>query len=360
MTISAKDQIELYDDTAGYEDETGIMFANGLSIEERKKATIFYRLFNELWGLIAVKGDPGMGKDVFGNYLQYNLKKWFPQKRILRDEKPRSLFGSYDGIFNDQVIAKDLEAMKNIAKGVKKSESAKNFDGTYSAALEKAAEDWVLNTGEILLQNSVLYLTEFWRYCYNRDPHNPMNKIMGGIFKVKRHLDLLTIGTTQLIEDLDKKTALSWIDWRVTCTRSQSNTTYFTYLVSRVKYDKRKDLLLDLPYKPFPISVDAGKPRSDMGDGKIVIKKHNYKPQTEEERIILDVIKAGAEYYEEIVNFLEDEGDMEEYEILSTLKNLCLKLPYKKPKYVIIYPCYYLIYNSKSSPQLESKIKLQD
>ena len=66
------------------------------------------------------------------------------------------------------------------------------------------------------------------------------------------------------------------------------------------------------------------------------------------------------ESLDEIVQFLEDEGDMEEYEIVSTLKELSLKLPFRRPKYVLGYPCYFTIYNSKSAVQIDSSIRVQD
>ena len=108
-----------------------------------------------------------------------------------------------------------------------------------------------------------------------------MNKTMGGIHKQKRHLDCFILGTVQLATELDKKTCLPWVDWRVTCTRSRINNTRFTYFVEKVKYDRRLDMLLAVS-KPFYISFDAGKPRSYIGDGRIVVKKHGYRPQTEE------------------------------------------------------------------------------
>lgn len=352
MTTAQLSNPDLFDDTAGYEDSTGIRFAVGISPEERKRATVIYHLFNELWGVIVVKGDPGTGKDLLGNYLQYNIKQWFPWKRILRDEKPRSLFGSYTGLFNEQVITDDLKKMREIAKGVKVAE--------LDNVMEKAADDWVQGAGEVLLKNSVLYLTEYWRYCYNREPHNPMNKTMGAIQKTKRHLDTLIIGTTQLLEELDRKTALPWIDWKVTCSKSSTNPTGFTYFVEKVKYDRRMDLLVALRERPFPISFDAGKPRSKIGNGKIIVKKPQYRPATEEERIVLDVLKAGCDNYEELVDFLNTEGDMSEQETLAILKELGLKLPGRKPKFAIWYPCYFWLYNSKSAPQLKTTLRVSD
>jgi hypothetical protein len=115
------------------------------------------------------------------------------------------------------------------------------------------------------------------------------------------------------------------------------------------------DLLISIS-RPYPISIDAGKPRSYLGDGCIVLKKPHYIHETEEERIVLDVLKAGANRYEDIVEILETEGDMSEWETLSTLKELKFRLR----KRVLDYPCDFGLYNSKSAPQMKSTVKVAD
>lgn len=342
--------VELYDESSGYDDETGIEFAPGLSVDEIKQATMIYRIFNELWGLALIVGDPGHGKDIFGNVISYKTKRYFPWKRILRDEMPRELFGPYAGLFNEEVLSEDLARMRAVAKGKKTIREQ-------VAAIEKAVDDWVSERGQVLLKHSLLYLTEFWRYCYNREPHAPMNKTMGGIHKEKRHLDCLILGTVQQISDLDRFTCLPWVDWQVTCNRSVTNNTGFFYLIQRVKYDRRMMVLR--PIGPaYSMAFDGGKPRTYLGDGKIKIKKPNYKPETDEERIVLDVIKAGADTYEVLVDYIYNHGDMTEDEVLVTLKELALRLPQvRRPKYVLSYPCFFGLYNSKSAPQMRSTLK---
>lgn len=341
------DSDEMFDNTAGYEDETGIVLAEGLTEEEHHQAVVLYNLFNELWGLCIVRGDPGTGKDLFGNWLAYKIKTYFPWKRILRDEKPRPLFGGYAGLFNETSLKQDLQTMRNIARGVKYE-----GEGTYNQALQEAADDWVKGAGEVLLKNSLLYLVEFWNYCYNRESHKPINRTMGAIHKTKRHLDCLIVGTSQLIRDLDKNTALSWVDWQVTCTRSAVNPTGFTYFIQKVKYEHQLKTLV-LVGSPFGISFDAGKPRTRLGDGKIILKRPKYKPETEEERVVLDVIHAGYDNYESIVDLITTDGDMTEREVLETLKYL----KFKKSKRAIDYPCYFGLYNSKSAPQISTSLK---
>jgi len=344
---------DLFDESAGYEDDTGIKLTKGLSERDRKQATLIYRLFNGLWGLCIVRGDPGAGKDTFLNWFLHTCKRFFPSKRILRDEKPRKLFGTYTGLFNEERIKEDLDQMRGVATGV--------GIGQMDAVLEKAADKWVNSErAKVMLQSSIVGLTEYWKYVYNREPHKPINKTMGAIHKMGRHFDTLVIGNTQLESDLDKKTCKPFVNWRVTCTRSQRDTTRYTFILEKVKYDRRMDMIIPIG-RPFAIPVDAGKPRSYIGDGKIIIKKHNYRPETPEEAVLLEAIKAGLDTYEGLVDFLEATGDMSEFEILATLKELCLNLmPRKRPKFIIWYPCIYHIFNSRSAPNLRTNIKVGD
>jgi len=278
--------------------------------------------------------------------LSYTLKRFFPWKRILRDEKPRKLYGEYAGLFNDNVLAEELAKMRIIAKGGGVTD--------YNERLEKAADDWVTKEGRVLLKNSVLYLTEYWRYCYKREAMNPMNKTMGGIHKESRHLDCLVLGTTQQVEDLDRFTCLPFVDWKVICTRASArvNKTGFVFWVQKVKYDKRLQVLISIG-RPFPIPVDAGKPRNYLGDGLIVVRNPKYTPETEEERVVLTVLNEGMTKYDELVDYIETYGDMGEGEILATLKELA----FVRRKRAVSYPCYFLIFNSKSVPQMRTSLK---
>jgi len=344
---------DLFDESAGYEDDTGIKLAKGLTERDRKQATLIYRLFNGLWGLCIVRGDPGAGKDTFLNWFLYTCKRFFPSKRILRDEKPRKLFGTYTGLFNEEQIKDDLDQMRGVATGV--------GIGQMDAVLEKAADKWVNSErAKVMLQSSIVGLTEYWKYVYNREPHKPINKTMGAIHKMGRHFDTLIIGNTQLESDLDKKTCKPFVNWRVTCTRSQRDTTRYTFILEKVKYDRRMDMIIPIG-RPFAIPVDAGKPRAYIGNGKIIIKKPGYRPETTEEAIILEAVKAGLDTYEGLVAFLEEAGAMSEFEVLATLKELCLNLmPKKRPKMVLQFPCVYGLFNSRSAPNLKTNIRISD
>src|SRR3990172_10472795 len=99
---------DLFDESGGYEDEKGYTPPPGLSEQERRQARTLYRIFEGLWGLCIIRGDPGTGKDTFLNWFLYTVKRFFPDKRVLRDEKPRRLFGDYAALFNEERIRDDL------------------------------------------------------------------------------------------------------------------------------------------------------------------------------------------------------------------------------------------------------------
>lgn len=361
MTLTSEVNVfddDLFDDTAGYEDEPDIRITRGLSDQEKKLAALLYNTFTELWGLAIVIGAPGAGKDTFLNWFLYTIKRLFPQKRILRDEKPRRLFGRYAGLFNEQRIQEDLQTMREIASGKAKEKGERNKSLAFQEELEKQADEWAkTDKAKAMLHNSVVGCTEYWKYVYNREPWRPINKTMGGIHKVGRHIPTLIIGCVQQVSDLDKKTCKPFVNWQVNCRRT--NTT-FQFLVTPVVYNNRRDVFEPRGRATALPPVDAGKPRDFIGDGKIRIRKSDYKPATLEEEIVLDAIKEGYDDYSELVDFLEDEGGMPEAETLATLKDLALYNPMKRKKFAIWYPCYYFIFNSRSAPNITTKVKAEE
>ena len=351
---NTEDARELYDESLGYDDETGIKFAPGLSPLDRKRATLLYRLFNELWGLCIVTGDPGTGKDTFCNYITHRIKTYFPWKKILRDERPRPLYGPYAGLFDDNMLVKDIKAMTRISKG-KITPEEENL-------LDRKIDDWLHGAGEVLLKNSVLYLSEYWKTCGRLESTSPMCKTIGGIHRLGRHLDCLVFGSVQDPQDLARQQSLRWVNWQVYCRKSSQNITGFNYYVYKMKWDKRRDTLTPMPLNqiPFLIPLDAGVPRKELGDGIIRIRRGDYVPENDHEYNVLEVIKSGVNVYEDIVNLLVQEKVMSQQEIGDTVKKLGLKIPGYRPKMVLDYPCYFKIYNSKSAVALNTSVKFEE
>ncbi len=352
VSRNTEDAPELYDESLGYDDETGIKFAPGLSPLDRKRATLLYRLFNELWGLCIVTGDPGTGKDTFCNYITHRIKTYFTWKKILRDERPRALYGPYAGLFNEDMLLKDIKSMKRISKGQKVTPEEE-------AQMDHQIDDWLHGAGEVKLKNSVLYLSEYWKNCGRLESTSPMCKTMGGIHRLGRHLDCLVFGSVQDPQDLARQQSLRWVNWQVYCRKSTNNITGFNYYVYKMKWDKRRDTLTPMPLNqiPFLIPLDAGIPRSYLGDGKIKIRRPDYVPENDYEYNILEVIKSGVDVYEDIVALLTKEEVMNESDISNTVKKLGLKIPGYRPKMVLDYPCDFKTYNSKSAVALKTSIK---
>lgn len=194
----------------------------GLSWKARKEARELRTISR---GVMLVYGDPGSGKDLFGISLCARQKYLFG-RRILLDFLPCRAFDKIEGggnyvLFNAQVMMQEINKMAKLA-GVEGIEGSNDVEEK-SEFVEEATKNWALEgEGEALLKNSVLYLSELKRYCYNRNPHNLFNKFIGAINSVWRHLDLLVIGTHVQAHEIDKYTYLGYTkiwahcDWSIT------------------------------------------------------------------------------------------------------------------------------------------------
>jgi hypothetical protein len=333
------DKSELFDYSNGYERNHSITMADNLSEWHYEEALRFYKLFNELWGLALFSGLPGSGKDVLGNYLSWVIYNAFPSKKLLRDEKPRELFGIYDGLFNDTVLSEDLDRMKS-------SVNSKMTLQEKNTILETVADTWV-KEHEILLSNSILYLVEYWNYCYKREPHKPMNKTMGAIHKMKRHLQTLIFGTVQLMSDLDKYTCLPFIDWEIKCQRSAYNPTWFIYRVFKCSYLPIAGLRTSQRHI-YHFKIDGAKPVTDLGMPINIIKEDYI--GSKQERRILDAIKSGIVTYEDLHR--EIKIRKAQYSVLHILKSLYMSNPQ-----VINYGCWFNTFNSISTPQIRTRLQ---
>lgn len=336
------DKEELFDYSIGYDDDPVLEFDQNLPEWLLEYAIKYYKLFNGLWGLAVASGMPGNGKDLLFNHISWVIKTAFP-KKLMRDEKPRELFGLYDGIFNDLSLKEDLDRMREVSKGVKTLTERNEL-------LAKAADDWVSSTGEVMLKNSVLYLTELWRYCSKRDPHNPMNKTMGGIFKMKRHMDLLTLGTIQLMSDIDRFTCIPFIDWEIKAYKSKVNPTGYVYLVYKCQYTGLRKGLINSDMPIDIIRLDGAQPVDYLGEPVTIIDAE-YKGNKNEQKL-LDAINSGIDTYEGLLAELKYRNT----NVLSIMKSLYSTRIIRKQKPVINYGCWFRLYNSKSAPNIKTNV----
>lgn len=347
--VKSKDEIieDLFDRTSGYDDEPDVQFDGSLPSWLLDEALMLYKKFNGLWGLAIFTGPPGAGKDTVGNYLSYILHKAFPATKLLRDEKPRELFGMYDGLFNRDVLNKELGNMQLMAK------EGKSFQEK-GILLEKAADEWVTSQGSVKLKNSILYLTEYWNYCYNRDPHNPMNKTMGAVHKVKRHFHTLILGTVQLTSDLDRFTCLPFVDWEIRCHKS-AYPGVCNYLMYRCQWDAARERLLRSAVPIYIMRVDGAEPVDYLGEPiKIIDEAYT---GSKDENKVLDAVRAGNNTWESLnidCRIVQRHGILkEEYlkENKRVLKETLRGLYLMKPP-VVVYGCWFRLFNSKSPVQI--------
>jgi hypothetical protein len=328
---------DLFDYSGGYESQPDIEIADNVSDWIRAEAIRFYNLFtippnNKLCGLAVGSGDVGQGKDLLFNYIDWVCNKAFTNKKILRDEKPRDIFGIYDGLFNPEVLDDTLVKMKELTKGNKIPISTRN------ALLDQMADEWVTENGAVMLRDSVLYLTEFWKYHDLRKPFNPMNNMLGGVHKLKRHFRILVLGTIQLITDLDKRRCLPFIDWRIICRRSQIVSTGFIGYVFKFSYNINNNRITMSNMPIDTIAVDGAKPVDEIGK-PFTILKPEYKGDRYEQKLI-DAIKSGVVTYADLKNEVKYKGKNKP-KLVKVIKRLFMQK-------VIDYGCFFVIYNSQS------------
>jgi hypothetical protein len=220
-------------------------------------------LYNMTRGVMIVTGFPGSGKGVFANTLAWKIKRYYKDKKVFRDDAARRPFG-YFKLFNEEFIMGEMEAMakasgttSEVQKELKTQKAIKD-----ASSLAKA---WMANRGQVMLQNGVLMLDEFWRYMHNRRPMNPMGLIIGGILKTWRHLDLLVIGMAPQKRELDAISCLPYITHEVRCSWSLMQPDTTDVRIFKVRYVGAKGVI-EATGQPMLIHINGGKERPELCD----------------------------------------------------------------------------------------------
>jgi hypothetical protein len=213
-------------------------------------------------GNMLVSGPPRSGKDLFMAVMGWKGKRYFKGKKVLRDEHPTKLFGEYT-FFNEDTLVSDVTRMSDVAEDdddrKKKKLSRADFARTIG--------EWCAESGEVLLQNSIVCKGEFWKDVDCRRPMSPMTLAFSGFMKMFGHLDMLLMGSVQDVDDLDRKRILPWVALHAKCTwwTDIPNTTRVS--IYHVKWSKSKQQLITL-HRPFNIFLDGGRPRSELGGAR--------------------------------------------------------------------------------------------
>ncbi|KKN41648.1 hypothetical protein LCGC14_0721230 [marine sediment metagenome] len=268
--LTIEGDADLFDDTLEPDEIYETRLNPGLSDAEVKEAL---RLYPFSRGVMIVTGMPGAGKDLYGNVLSWKLKRYFRDKKVLRDERPRRLYGWYEP-FDETVLMEEFRKMKVVAVGGLPKEISRTDTETITN-VASISNKWFTSAGGVKLQNSVLYLTEFWRYMHNRNPFNPMGIAVGGILKNWRHMDLLVLGTAQQKQELDRISCLPYVTHEVRCQWAKTLPNTGVYHIYPVRYVGTAGVL-EMKGKMINMIIDGGRPRAELG-GKKYFQLYNSK-----------------------------------------------------------------------------------
>ena len=244
---------------------------DGLGWRARKEAKHLRTISR---GVMLISGEPGGGKDLFGVSFAARQKYLFG-RRILLDFLPRRAFGAYT-LFDTTVMVDQINRMAKQA-GVEGIDGSKD-SVEYDEFIQEATTKWALEgEGEVLLKNALVYWSELKRYCYNRNPHNKVNKFIGSINSIWRHLDLLVMGTHVLPHEIDKYTYLSYAKIRATCNWSISRPHTTDVTIARGAFIT-SDAVYRVEGQPLTLHVDGNEPRSWLGGKRFfdLYKTKNY------------------------------------------------------------------------------------
>jgi len=333
------DEIELYDDEDTY-DSQGFELSDKLlprEIEDAAKIAGYTR------GIMLVSGMPRQGKDLFGSVLSYKAKKYFVNKHVVRDERPRSLFGEYT-LFDENKLVGDMSKLSSIAKGeIPKEAKSKKEIGK----LEVNAKKWQSERGEVMFQDAVAHMTEFWRYFHNRRPHNPMGIALGGIVKIWGHLDCLIIGVTQQMRELDAISCLPYSTHEVRCSWSSTRPNTAECYLYKIRYVSSTGVFEMGSKKPTKIWVDGGKQRPELGIE--LVQLPNGKKLSQLAYDIVEVVHDSSftNLYDLVMALGKEPDEVEE------------QLQKLMDKDIIKCKRYFDLYNSKSAVALKPKVSFK-
>jgi hypothetical protein len=144
-------------------------------------------------GVGIIEAPPRSGKDVFLAAWCFKMKYYFNRKIIL-DRLPRRPFG-YHVLFNADVLAKESDKLKALQQGTL-------VEGEKGEKLS-TEQQWSKTQASFLFKDAVFGASEYWLYFKKRKPMATMNDALSGLHKQWGHIDLLMLGCTQSVEDLD-------------------------------------------------------------------------------------------------------------------------------------------------------------
>lgn len=254
---------ELYDTSPEPDPNEEPELNDDLTQEELGEVELFKQL---KMGVMIITGEPGAGKDTVMHFILWKLRTLFKDFKVFLDRKPRMLFGQYIP-FDEEIL---LEEMARLDDKYKTGESDIHIDfARYSKNKEHLNEvinSWLGNAEDTFF-NSGIGLQEFWRYFYNREPHNAMNRALHPFLKRYRHYKMLIIGTTPHPDELDVKSCLKYVTHEINCSQTATKGVHIASVFRRRFYNGQS--LVQVAAPPIHLIVDALKPRDRLDGGYI-------------------------------------------------------------------------------------------
>jgi len=275
MVTMDTDQLEeLYDLTP--EPGAGMPPLNsGLTEEEIEEAPFYDQL---RIGVMAVSGEPGAGKGVFLHFLLWKLRTLFRDFHVLLDKKPRPLFDeSHQGreylLINRDIVTNEFNELSKAYKKGKRETEEKVDAGELKekSYAEKLVDKWIEDKGD-LFYNAGMGLDEFWEYFDNRNPHNIMCKTYSPLLKRYRHYNLLVIGATPHLDELDVKKCLKYVTHEVRCNQTTTEGVHVASIFRHRFFNGRS--IIEAASQPITLIIDAKAPRDRLG-GKCIYDLYN-------------------------------------------------------------------------------------
>jgi len=257
---------ELYD-FSGEEEETPTI-NNDLTKEELAEVEFYTQLKR---GVMVITGEPGAGKDTFMFFLLYKLKTLFKDFRVLLDRKPRLLFGEYIP-FDEEILMDEFKGLSDRYRSGK-SNLERDFArfSQKKEQINQIVNRWLKNNDD-LFYNAGIGLTEFWRYFRNREPHNPVNKAVSPLLKRYRHHNLLIIGTTPDIDELDVKACLRRVTHEIRGSQTNKKGIHKYTIYRRRQFSNGS--VIETASRPIVLYINALIPRERLG-GKCIYDLFN-------------------------------------------------------------------------------------
>lgn len=268
MVVAERILPDSYYDDADLEHlyEIPVVFKNP-TYRQRKEIELLKTLYR---GIMLVTGKARSGKDLYGTSFSF-LNKLYFGRPIMLDFKPRRLFGEYIP-FNPAVLMNEINKMAKVSSLSHLVNIDESMSTEQEEAFDHASKDW-LQDNEIQFQNAILYLSELKRYCYNRNPHNRMNKFIGHLCDIHGHLNLLVLGTHIDYTEIDKHTFLKNVSFWANCEWSMSRLNNTRVTIKRGSYITELGNF-DCALKDIIYWVDGATPR-DFLDGDCLFHLYN-------------------------------------------------------------------------------------